>query len=113
DRTVFSEYHDGGSSTGFYMVRWGDWKYVYYAGRPAQLFNLAADPNETNDLGRADSGEALAARAEGKRRLREICDPEAVNVQAFADQRRRIDAMGGREACAAIKFNHTPAPTPT
>ncbi|MEM9358630.1 MAG: sulfatase-like hydrolase/transferase [Pseudomonadota bacterium] len=113
DRTVFSEYHDGGSSTGFYMVRWGDWKYIYYAGRPAQLFNLATDPSETNDLGLSDSDEAIAARADGERRLRDIGDPEAVNAEAFADQRRRIDALGGREACASIKFNHTPAPTPT
>ncbi len=110
DRTVFSEYHDGGSSTGFYMVRWDDWKYVYYAGLPPQLFNLATDPNEVRDLGQVDTSEAIAARAEGERRLRAICDPDAVNAEAFADQRRRIEAFGGREACASIRFNHTPAP---
>ena len=110
DRTVFSEYHDGGSSTGFYMVRWGDWKYIYYAGMPPQLFNLAVDPDELNDLGQSDSNAAIAARAEGEQRLRDICEPDAVNAEAFADQRRRIDEFGGREACATIKFNHTPAP---
>ena len=113
DRTIFSEYHDGGSSTGFYMVRWDDWKYIYYAGKPSQLFNLAADPNETSDLSQSDATDAIAARAEGERRLRQICDPEAVNAEAFADQHRRIDELGGRDACATIKFNHTPAPTPT
>ena len=29
DRTIFSEYHDGGSTTGTFMVRWNNWKYVY------------------------------------------------------------------------------------
>ena len=35
DRTVFSEYHDGGSTTGAFMVRWENWKFVYYVGRDA------------------------------------------------------------------------------
>ena len=30
DRTVFAEYHDGGSSTGAFMVRWRNWKYIRY-----------------------------------------------------------------------------------
>ncbi|MBT5193773.1 MAG: sulfatase-like hydrolase/transferase [Rhodospirillaceae bacterium] len=34
-----------------YMVRTADWKYIFYEGYRPQLFNLAADPNEQNDLG--------------------------------------------------------------
>ena len=45
NRTVFSEYHDGGSTTGSFMVRWEHWKFVYYVGHDAQLFNLALDPS--------------------------------------------------------------------
>ena len=53
-----------------------------------------------------------SAWQEGERRLRAICDPEAVNAQCFADQKRRIAELGGREACAnAFVFNHTPTPT--
>lgn len=112
-RTVFSEYHDGGSSTGTFMVRWDRWKYVAYVGQPPQLFDLLADPNELTNLAshRANAPAVQAALAEGDQRLREICDPEAVNARCFADQRAKIEALGGEEACrTAFVFNHTPTP---
>ena len=113
DRTVFSEYHDGGSTTGTYMVRWQHWKYVYYVGYPPQLFNMAIDPNELHDLA-ADAVKDPAIQSavnEGERRLRAICDPEAVNDRCLADQKQRIEQLGGRSACrSAYSFNHTPTP---
>lgn len=113
DRTILSEYHDGGSSTGTFMVRWGRWKFVYFVGYPPQLFDLDADPQERNDLATNASSDAdiSAALAEGERRLRDICDPEAVNDQCFAEQRAKIETLGGRNACLnAFVFNHTPTP---
>ena len=113
NRTVFSEYHDGGSTTGAFMVRWEHWKFVYYVGHDAQLFNLAQDPHELRNLahdGMRDP-DVLAAWKEGERRLRAICDPEEVNARCFADQSRRIEELGGVEACKrAYVFNHTPTP---
>ncbi len=107
DRTVISEYHDGGSIAGFFMLRQGDWKYVHYVGHPPQLFNLAEDPEERVDLGQDPAREARRRACEG--RLREILDPEAVNARAFADQKRRIEELGGAAALGAKKdFNHTP-----
>ena len=111
DRTVLSEYHDGGSSTGAFMVRWQNWKYVHYAGLPPQLFDLAADPGEMWDRGLDPAPDAVAARSEGARRLREICDADAVDRQCRADQQARIASLGGRKACReAFLFNHTPTP---
>ena len=111
DRTVFAEYHDGGSSTGAFMVRWRDWKYVHYTGLPPQLFDLQADPHELVDLGTDTSQRAVVAREDGARRLAAICDADAVNARCFADQEKRIEALGGREACRnAYLFNHTPTP---
>ena len=110
-RTVFSEYHDGGSSTASYMVRWDHWKYVHYVGAPPQLFDLDNDPEECRDLGRSMVPPHAAARAEGLMRLKEICDPDRVNADAFQDQSRRIEEFGGPEACRSVAFNHTPAPT--
>ena len=52
DRTVFSEYHAVGSTTGIFMVRFGRYKYVHYEGYRPQLFDLEADPLETRDLAR-------------------------------------------------------------
>lgn len=113
ERTIFSEYHDGGSTTGSFMVRWRDWKYVHYVGHPPQLFDLAADPDELTDLAQAepDDPAVRAALDDGERRLRAICDPDAVNAKCFADQKRKIEALGGVEACrTAYVFNHTPTP---
>ncbi|MEM9146722.1 MAG: sulfatase-like hydrolase/transferase [Pseudomonadota bacterium] len=105
DRTVISEYHDGGSSTGAFMIRWDRWKYVHYAGERPQLFDRIADPEERKDLGLAHP-----AADEGLHRLRVLCDPEAISAAAFADQAARIAALGGPEACRARSFGHTPIP---
>lgn len=110
DRAVFSEYHDGGASTGAFMLRWDRWKYIHYPGLAPQLFDLVADPGERRDLGTDNATDACAARAEGERRLRALCDPEAVDRAVKADQRARVAALGGREACIAGAFGHTPAP---
>ncbi len=113
DRTIFSEYHDGGSTTGTFMVRWQQWKYVYYVGHAPQLFDMRADPTELNNLAvhGVNDPSVHAALQEGEKRLREICDPEAVNDACFASQRRRIEELGGEDACQnAYVFNHTPTP---
>jgi choline-sulfatase len=107
-RIVLSQYHDGGSPTGFYMIRQDDWKYVHYAnGAPAQLFNLADDGNELRDLG----GEARLEKKldEMRRKLTGMLDPDAVNAEAFAEQAALIEAFGGADEVLAMpSFNHTP-----
>ena len=114
DRTIFSEYHDGGSTTGTFMIRWGDWKYVHYVGLSPQLFHLGRDPDELCDLAGEASAETRAALLEGEARLRAICDPEHVNRACFADQKARVEALGGAEKCrTAYVFSHTPAPGET
>ncbi len=109
DRVVFSEYHAAGAVSAAYMIRKGRWKYIHYVGFAPELFDLEDDPEELTDLGRnpayADVRDGLEAA------LREICDPEAVNAQAFAAQDAMIDAFGGREAALTIGApGATPAP---
>ena len=114
DRTVFSEYHDGGSTTGTFMIRWKNWKYVYYVGHGPQLFDLKNDPNELTDMAELASKNPQIQEMldEGERRLREICDPELINQRCFEDQKANIKKLGGEEAClTAYSFNHTPTPS--
>lgn len=112
DRTAFSEYHAVGSITGVFMVRFGRYKYIHFAGHRPQLFDLEADPLETRDLALEAGKEALVA--EGERRLRAICDPEAVSARAFADQEARIASLGGVETVLKSgSFPYTPAPGET
>ncbi len=108
ERPILSEYHDGGSPCGFYMLRQGPWKYVCYAeGHPPLLFNIDQDPRELNNLaGDVDHDETLKTL---HKQLLQILDPEEVNRQAFADQAKRIEALGGLELIRSMpSFNHTP-----
>jgi choline-sulfatase len=113
-RTVLSEYHAAASVTGSFMIRHGRWKYIHHVGYRPELYDLEAEPGETADL--AERPECASVLAECKAALLRVCDPEAVNAEAFADQRRRIAAHGGRDAIIARgDYGYTPAPgeTPT
>ncbi len=107
DRDILSEYHDGGAITGMFMLRFGNWKYNYYPGFAPQLFDLETDPHEVRDLGL--SADHAAVRGEAERRLGAICDADAMNDLAFADQAARIEELGGPEAILALdNFDFTP-----
>lgn len=108
-RTILSEYHAAGASTGFFMIRVDQYKYVHYVGQPAQLFDLANDPHETMDLAQGGMHESTLKRCEQK--LRDVVNPEQVNDLAFADQQALIERHGGEAAVLARgDFGYTPAP---
>lgn len=112
DRVTFSEYHDGGTTVGHFMLRKRiedcEWKYVYYVGHPCQLFNLTEDPDELDNLG--ESREHLEIRSQCERELRKILDPEAIDALAHADQQRKVEQLGGRQAVLKTMgdFGYTP-----
>ena len=85
------------------------WKLIHYVGYSPQLFDLAADPEELNDLGTATEHEAV--RVELMSDLRAICDPEAVDARAKADQARLVADNGGRASVVEKGgFGATPPP---
>jgi choline-sulfatase len=95
--------------TGAYMIRHGQYKYIHYAGLPPMLFDLAADPEERNDLGRDPGSAALVKECEAA--LREIVDPDAVNKLAKLDQSAKIEAVGGKDAILKRgTFRYSPPP---
>ncbi len=109
DRAVFSEYHAAGSTSGGFMVRKGDWKLIYYVGHEPQLFNLADDPREINDL--AGQEQTADVQADLEAELSRIVDPEKADAQAFSDQTKRIEQLGGVDAIRAkAEIGFTPAP---
>jgi len=104
-----SEYHAAGAITGAFMIRHGSFKFIYYVGMPPQLFDLAADPFETRDLGQNPDYRGVVADCEAA--LRKIVDPEAADAQARSDQAARIASLGGAEAILAKgSFGHSPVP---
>lgn len=96
DRSVLSEYHGMGSTTGAFMIRHGRYKYVHYAAYAPQLYDLETDPEELNDL--AGSAAHAAALAECRERLFAICDPAQVDARAKRRQAELLAENGGREA---------------
>ena len=108
DRVVFSEYHDGGSITGFMMLREGRWKYIAYPGFAPQLFDMESDPFETNDLGLTTEHAPIRERLY-QRMCQEFADPEVINNNAFADQAERIKELGGIDGIYQREnYDHTP-----
>lgn len=109
DRAVFSEYHAIGAVSGAFMLRKGDLKLIEYVGFAPELFDLTADPEElVNQAQNPAYGDRLAMM---QAELRKICDPEAVNTQAFADQDAMIQSYGGKEIAATLGApSSTPPP---
>ncbi|WP_167767218.1 sulfatase-like hydrolase/transferase [Jannaschia formosa] len=106
---VLSQFHGGGSPSAAYMIRFGDWKYVAYAGFAPQLFHLPSDPDERHDRSNAPS--AYEALVEGRRLLLNRLDPDAVDREAKAAQSALVEQHGGREAIIAKGgFGATPPP---
>ena len=107
DRAVLSEYHDGGSPTGMFMLRIDRWKYNYYPGYEPELYDLAADPGEVADLG--TSIDHAHIRQHCHRLLETLVDPDQANRNAFDDQGALIEQLGGVEAIVnSDEFDFTP-----
>lgn len=110
EREVFSEYHAVGAVSGGFMLRRGRWKYHHYVGFAPELFDLETDPEETRDVAADPTYAAVLADMES--RLRQICNPDAVDAQAFADQDALIESFGGREAALSVgAHGATPPPS--
>ncbi len=104
DRAIVSEYHDGGVTRGFFMLRHRQWKLVYYAGHESQLFDLENDPLEDEDLAHSESHRHILEDCKVK--LYEILDPEVVDECARSDQAEVIARLGGRDAILNMEGMH-------
>lgn len=109
DRSVLSEYHGMGSTTGAFMIRNGKYKYVYYEAYAPQLFDLEADPEELTDLASDPAYDSVLEDCRAK--LWAVCDPDDADRRAKSRQRELLEFHGGREAVIARgDIGFTPAP---
>jgi choline-sulfatase len=99
ERTVLSEYHGMGSTTGAFAIRNGRYKYVHYVKYRPQLFDLGNDPDETLDLAADPRHATLLMECEAK--LRALLSPEDVDARAKKRQAEQLERHGGREAVIA------------
>jgi choline-sulfatase len=97
DRVVFSEYHGHGTRSGAYIIRKGDWKLIYCMAAPHQLFNLAEDPGELENLAEVRPQKLLELEDE----LRAICSPERENARATEFIQKQLEAIDRFRAARA------------
>jgi len=109
---AFSEYHAHGVPSGMYMIRWRQWKLVYYVGYAPQLFNLEEDPEERNDLAPLADGSLMLkeAMAACEARLRGICDPVEVSERALRFQNNLKEKWGLKADFSHPKIGEIPHP---
>ena len=110
ERVIFSEYHAAGAVSGAFMLRRGRWKYIHYVGFAPELFDLQADPEETANLAQRPQFQSICHDLH--RQLAGVCDPEATDALAHADQAALIEALGGREAVLAMSLPVGATPPP-
>lgn len=89
ERPVFSEYHGHGVRGSGYVVRQGEWKLIHCTRAPHQLFNLAEDPEELDNLAEKHPKKLRQLQSI----LTDICDPEAEHQRAEAFIRRQLAAI--------------------
>jgi choline-sulfatase len=106
---VLSEYHAIGCTGGATLLRHGSFKYCHYVDHPAQLFDLAADPEELQDLATNPAHRETLLACEAA--LRRVLNPEEVDQRAKQRQQDLLAAHGGRDAALARgDLGFTPAP---
>jgi len=95
---TFSEYctdavpsWTGGMAVQQRMIRSGKWKLIFYNGYRPQLFDLAADPRELDDLAEQPTHRAVRERLE--RALLAEWDPDAIAARMRA-RRGDKDVIG-------------------
>lgn len=82
---VYSECHTEGNSTGSFMIRKGDWKYLYFSFfGDNQLFNLRDDPGEMTNL--SGRPETASIEKDLHDTLTSLVDPDTVTLRAFAKE---------------------------
>jgi choline-sulfatase len=108
-RPLFAEFHGQGTKAAGYVLRQRDEKLIHHVGMPQQIFDLAEDPDENVDLAGSAKGEAISARLTPL--LRNICDLDAVDARAKADQRAKAESYGGPDVVANAGYiPFTPPP---
>jgi choline-sulfatase len=105
---VVAEYLAEGVTGPGLMVRRGALKYVSYGDDPPQLFDLAADPHELDDLARTPEGERR-----GTELLRQAgipWDRAELEGRVLASQRERRLVVAALERGRAAAWDYVPPP---
>ena len=105
ERHVFSEYHSNGVYCTCFMVRRGDFKYIYIQGHQDQLFDFKKDPNDCQNL--IGHSRTADIEKELKTLILEAFDPVAIEKEICLTIRKRKLLRRWGEA-AGVKWAYSP-----
>jgi choline-sulfatase len=89
---IYAESNSEGNCTGSFMIRKGDWKYIYFSLYGDRLlFNLQEDPGEMNNL--VDKPAYASRVQELHTLLISLVDPDAITEAAFRKQHQVLINM--------------------
>lgn len=103
---VIGEYFGEGTIAPLFMIRRGDYKYVYCSKDPDQLFNLKLDPFELNNLANDDAHHdcLMSFREEALARW----DSDALTQAVLVNQRRRRLVFSALDKGRKVSWDHQP-----
>ena len=105
ERHVFSEYHSNGVYCTCFMVRRGDFNYVYIQCHKDQLFDLKNDPNELQNL--IGHSRTADIEKELKTLILDAFDPVAIEKEVCLTIRKRKLLRRWGEA-TGVKWAYSP-----
>lgn len=81
---AYSESHSGGNSTGSFMIRQDQWKYIYFTAAEPLLFDMNKPYGEMNNLANDQKFAPVVEELHGH--LTSLVDPDAITFAAFHRQ---------------------------
>jgi choline-sulfatase len=87
ERVAFAEIHSEGIHGACFMIRYGNFKYIYVHGHDEQLFDLETDPGEWNNL--TDDPDYDDLKEGLRKRILQQFDPDAISAEVEASLLRR------------------------
>lgn len=91
EEVVYSESHSEGNCTGSFMIRKGDWKYIYFTGYEGLLFNLRDDPHELRNL--INNAKYSTVLEDLRNELYMRVNPDEITFNAFSKQKEIRDKL--------------------
>lgn len=108
DRAIYAEYLAEATPAPIFMIRKGDFKFVWSEQDPSLLFAVAKDPLELENL--AEVSDYRQIVEEFTAAVLAKWNPSAIKGDILLSQRRRLLVKSAHEKGAPIRWNHGETP---
>lgn len=95
---AYSESHSGGNSTGAFMIRQDQWKYIYFTASEPLLFDMSEPFGEMNNLAKDEKFAPVLEQMHAH--LTSVVDPDTITFAAFHRQDQVLHELTQKRAKA-------------